>query len=156
DNMILMYIEFGMAHKYIDDLGRAVKRGLEAKAKRGWYPTVAPLGYLNDPHAPKGQKAILVDPERFPHVREMWDLMLTGTSTPPKTLKIATEKWGLRTRPGKPLSRSGIYRIFTSPFYAGSFEYPVGSDHWFQGNHQPMVSGAEYDRVQTLLGSKGR
>lgn len=156
DNMILMYIEFGMAHKYIDDLGRAVKRGLEAKARHGWYPTVAPLGYLNDPKSPKGQKAILTDAERFPLVRKMWDLMLTGAWTPPKILKIATEEWGLRTRPGKPLSRSGIYRIFTSPFYAGSFEYPVGSGHWFKGNHQPMISVAEHDRVQALLGSKGR
>jgi len=36
DNTILMYIEFGMAQKYIDDLSRNVKRGLRTKAEKGW------------------------------------------------------------------------------------------------------------------------
>src|SRR5581483_11727725 len=31
DNIILMYIEFGMAQKYVDDLSKNVKRGLRAK-----------------------------------------------------------------------------------------------------------------------------
>ena len=48
DNTILMYIEFGMAQKYIDDLSRNVKRGLRTKAEKGWYPGVAPVGYLNN------------------------------------------------------------------------------------------------------------
>src|SRR5580704_5552902 len=38
DNIILMYIEFGMAQKYVDDLSRNVKRGLRAKAVKGLYP----------------------------------------------------------------------------------------------------------------------
>jgi site-specific DNA recombinase len=49
DNTILMYIEFGMAQKYIDDLSRNVKRGLRTKAEKGWYPTSPPLGYRNNP-----------------------------------------------------------------------------------------------------------
>jgi len=31
DNVILMYIEFGMAQKYVDDLSKNVKRGLKTK-----------------------------------------------------------------------------------------------------------------------------
>ncbi len=46
DNIILMYIEFGMAQKYVDDLSKNVKRGLKTKIEKGWYPGVAPLGYL--------------------------------------------------------------------------------------------------------------
>ena len=41
DNLILMYIEFGMAQKYIDDLSRSVKTGLRTKAEKGWLPGVA-------------------------------------------------------------------------------------------------------------------
>src|SRR5713226_421929 len=48
DNVILMYIEFGMAQKYIDDLSKNVKRGLKTKVEKGWYPGQAPLGYVND------------------------------------------------------------------------------------------------------------
>lgn len=57
---------------------------------------------------------------------------------------------------GKPFSLSGIYRLLTDPFYYGSFEYPKGSGNWYRGKHPPMITVAEYDRIQTLLGRHGR
>src|SRR5712672_1264278 len=65
DNAILMYMEFGIAQKYVDDLSRNVKRGLKTKIENGWYPGVAPLGYVNDRMGVKGEKSVLNDPERF-------------------------------------------------------------------------------------------
>ena len=161
DNIILMYIEFGMAQKYVDDLSKNVKRGLKTKIENGWYPGVAPAGYLNHTDKMTGQNTLIKDPERFPLIRRMWDTMLTGLHTPPKILEKANTQWGFRTRPtrrmgGKPLARSAIYQIFTKPFYCGRFEYPSGSGQWYQGKHEPMITEAEYDRVQTLLGRKGR
>lgn len=44
DNVVWMYLEFGMAQKYVDDLSRNVKRGLRAKAESGWLPGPTPLG----------------------------------------------------------------------------------------------------------------
>ena len=79
DNLILMYIEFGMAQKYVDDLSRNTTRGLESKAQKGWQPGIAPLGYLNSKIEERGQRTILRDPERFDAVRRMWDYMLTET-----------------------------------------------------------------------------
>jgi site-specific DNA recombinase len=160
DNIILMYIEFGMAQKYVDDLSKNVKRGLKTKIENGWYPGVAPAGYLNHTDRITGQNNLIKDPDRFPLIRQMWDLMLTGLYTPPKILEIANTEWGFRTRPtrrrgDKPLSRSTIYRIFTTPFYYGWFEYPDGSGQWYQGKHEPMITEAEYDRVQALLGRHG-
>jgi DNA invertase Pin-like site-specific DNA recombinase len=160
DNIILMYIEFGMAQKYVDDLSKNVKRGLKTKIEKGWYPGVAPVGYLNNTVKISGENNLITDPERFPLIRRMWDLMLTGRHTPPRIRAIANNEWGFRTRPtrkmgGKPLCRSAIYQIFTKPFYSGYFEYPQGSGQWYQGKHEPMVTQAEYDRVQVLLGRKG-
>jgi len=161
DNIILMYIEFGMAQKYVDDLSKNVKRGLKTKIENGWYPGVAPAGYLNHTDKLTGQNTLIKDPERFPLIRQMWEMMLTGLHTPPKILEMANTEWGFRTRPtrrmgGKPLARSAIYQIFTKPFYYGRFEYPSDSGQWYQGKHEPMITEAEYDRVQTLLGRKGR
>jgi site-specific DNA recombinase len=161
DTTILMYIEFGMAQKYIDDLSRNVKRGLRTKAAQGWYPTSPPLGYLNDPSTGTGDPCLTKDPERFDLVRQMWDLMLTGQYSPPQVLEIANTEWHFRTRQtrkqgGKPLARSAIYRLFTDPFYYGWFEYPKGSGQWHQGGHEPMITEAEYNRVQILLGTKGK
>ncbi|MBI3418004.1 MAG: recombinase family protein [Verrucomicrobia bacterium] len=160
DNIILMYIEFGMAQKYVDDLSKNVKRGLKTKVENGWYPGVAPAGYLNVTNKQTGENNLIKDPERFPLIRRMWDLMLTGLYTPPKILDIATQEWGFRTRPtrkmgGKPMCRSGIYKIFNKPFYYGWFEYPTGSGHHYRGKHEPMVTEAEYDKAQALLGRHG-
>ena len=156
DNVLLMSVEFGMANQFILDLRQNTKRGLRAKAERGWYPGPAPLGYLNSPYKRKGDKEIVKDPERFNLVRKMFDLMLTGNYTPPKILEIANKKWGLRMRNGKPMYRSTIYRIFTNPFYCGTFEYPKGSGNWYKGKHERMITEDEYDKVQVLLGRKGR
>ena len=56
---------------------------------------------------------------------------------------------------GKPLARSTIYLMFTKPFYYGRFEYPKDSGMWYDGKHEPMITTAEYDRVQVLLGRDG-
>ena len=161
DNTILMYIEFGMAQKYIDDLSRNVKRGLRAKLEKGWFPSVAPLGYLNNPNKNRDGMDIIPDPERFSLIRKMWDLMITGSYSPPRILDIANQDWGFRTRPmgklgGKPLERSAIYNLLTNPFYYGYFEYPKGSGLWHKGAHEPMITEEEYDRVQMLIGRKGK
>ena len=156
DNVLLMSVEFGMANQFILDLSKNVKRGLRAKVEKGWLPTLAPIGYLNDKSKDRGKREIIKDPERFDLVRKMWELMLTEKYTPPKILKIATDEWGLRNSRGGFVSRSATYQLFTNPFYYGWFEYPKGSGNWYQGNHEPMITQEEYDRIQTLLGSRGR
>ncbi|HEU0050052.1 MAG TPA: recombinase family protein, partial [Nitrososphaera sp.] len=152
--------EFGMAQKYIDDLSRNVKIGLHTKVEKGWYPGIAPLGYLNNKHKDCGEKDLTKDPERFPLVRRMWDLMLTGLYTPEQIRELANEQWGFRTRQtrkggGKPLAHSAIYQLFSNPFYYGWFEYPKGSGQWYHGRHEPMVTREEFERVQMLLGRGG-
>ena len=84
DNVILMYIEFGMAQKYVDDLSKNVKRGMKTKLENGWLPGIAPLGYLNTTVKATGANILVKDPERFPFVRRMWDLMLSERYSPPQ------------------------------------------------------------------------
>ncbi|MFA6587591.1 MAG: recombinase family protein [Patescibacteria group bacterium] len=149
-----MQLEFGMAKKYVDDLSDNVKRGLRAKIAQGWMPGMPPLGYLND----RNTHTVIKDPVRFPLVRKMWDMMITGSFTPRKVLQIATDQLALRTRKfvrmgGGPVQYSTIYRIFTNPFYYGAILY---NNELFTGSHQPMISKSEYDRVQEILGLSSR
>ena len=116
DNVIVMAVELGMANQFIRDLSVDTKRGLRSKAERGWYPTYTPLGYTHNPYKQKGNKEIMKDPKCFDLVKKIFELMLTGNYTPPKILKKANEEWGLRTRTGKKIARSSIYRILTNPF----------------------------------------
>src|SRR3954465_1391037 len=156
DNVILMYIEFGFAQKYVDDLSKNVKNGLKTKIEAGWRPGVAPSGYLNYRDPQTKRSTVIKDPERFQLVRKMWDLMLTGSYTPNQIRNMANNSWGYRTRQrrklgGKPLSRSSIYLMFRDPFYYGRFEYPIGSGKWYDGEHVTMITRAEFNRVQTLI-----
>src|SRR3989344_5056848 len=139
-------------------LSKDVKRGLEKKIKLGWRPGIAPEGYLNTKTELRGENYIYKDPERFPLIRKAWDLMLTGNYTPPKILDILNNEWGYRTKKykkhgGTPLCKSVIYKIFTSLFYVGINEY---SGQQTPGKQELMVSLEEFDRVQFLLGRKGK
>lgn len=161
ENSILMYIEFGIAQKFVDDLSKSVKRGLNTKAEKGWLPSGAKPGYMNDKYAEKGSKTILKDPDRFPLMRRAWDCMLTGTYTVMQILRLLNDEWGYRTQKhkrigGKPMTRSQIYKTLIDPFYYGEFEYPGNSGVWHKGKHEPMITREEFERVQRLLGRYGR
>ena len=156
DNVLLMAVELGMANQFSRDLAVNVKRGLRTKAQMGWYPVQPPLGYMNSKTNEKGSNTILVDPERFRLVRKLWDMMLTGGHAPSALWRIANDEMNLRTRRGLKIVRSNIYRLFTNPFYYGAYEWPRGSGNWYQGKHEPMITPDEYDKVQMLLGTRGR
>lgn len=157
DDKFFLQLEFGMAKKDSDDKSINVKRGLATKVRLGWRPGTAPLGYLNDKSKERGERDIIVDPERFHLVRRMFELFLTGSYSVSKIRNIANTEWGLKTRQtkrmgGRPLSLSHIYNILTEPFYYGYFYW---NGELIKGKHQTMIKAKEYDTVQSLLGRKG-
>lgn len=148
----MLQIMFGQSKYYSDALSENVRRGNRTKVELGWRPNQAPLGYLNDPET----KRSIPDPERFPILRRMWDLMLTGSYSPEQIRHIANEQWGFQTRatkrwPGGPMQHSTVYRLFTNCFYAGWILWE-GTLH--AGKHEPMVSQEEFDKVQSILGRR--
>lgn len=154
DNVLVMQFEFGEATQYIRNLRTDVKRGMLRRLKEGYYPYMAPMGYIND----RNTRTIIPDPERFELVKKMWDLMLTGKYTPPKICQIANEKWGFRTPANRkigdiPLTNNGLYSIFSSPFYAGVMRV---SGTEYPGKHKPMITLSDFERVQYLLGRKDK
>lgn len=157
DNSLLMAVEFGMANQFIRDLSKNVKRGLRAKAEKGWYPGVAKPGYLNNKYLEKGEKSIMEDPVGFPLIKKAFERLLTGLYRPTQVWETLNYQFGYRTPKrkklgGKPLSRSGFYSIITDPFYYGDFEYPTGSGNWYPGKHTPMITQAQYEKIQKFLG----
>jgi hypothetical protein len=84
--------------------------------------------------------------------------MLFGIHTPRRIWEIATGQWGLRTKKrkrigGRLISLSAVYKVFSNPFYAGVI---LWHGRTYQGKQQPVVTLAEFDRVQALLGRPGR
>ena len=149
DNTILLYIEFGMAEKYIDDLSRNVKRGNRAKLERGGWPGRAPEGYVND----RLNKTLEADATRFTLLRRAWDHLLTGRYSIRQIWTTLNHDWGYRTSNRRPLALNSLYKIFTNPFYYGVMERKEGT---FPGAHRPIIQEAEFWRAQAILGKRGR
>lgn len=158
DNILQICLEMGMATQYSLDLSKDVKRGMEQKAKMGWRPGLACVGYMNDYFELKGQKRILKDPERFAIMRECWNLLLSGAYTVTNIHKKAVKELGLTIRSGRegrprPLGLTTIYQIFTNPFYYGEFDWDGDT---YKGGHEPMITRDEFERAQMILGTKGK
>ncbi len=158
DNVIQMSVEFGMATQFSIDLSKDVKRGMLQKAKMGWRPGKATVGYMNDYAGVRGEKTILKDPERFDLVKRCWELLLTKAYSVPRILEIATDEMGLTMRVGRKktprsMGLSTLYEVFTNPFYYGEFEW---DGEMYQGSHEPMITREQFELAQSILGSKGK
>lgn len=158
DNVIMMYLEFAMANQFIKELSTDTLRGLKAKAELGWFPGKVPLGYLHNPlkKRKKDQRHILEDEEIFVIVQKMFKRVVVGDLSPLQVLELASNKWGLRNNNGKKIAVSTFYRMLTNTYYYGDYEYPKGSGLWYKGKHKPIITVDEYDRIQFLLGKKGK
>ena len=157
---LLFSVESGMATQYVMDLSKNVIRGHDAKLRKGIFPNRPQIGYINFRNIETGESYIEKDPERYELVRKMWDLMLTGNYSANKILDIVNKNWGFKTKKtrklgGKELSRSAIYTMFTNPFYAGIITWR-GQEQPEPGKHEAMINLEEYDKVQVMLGKKGK
>ena len=143
-----------------DNKGVDVKRGMGKKARNGWLPGFAKLGYINytDPH---GNNTIVSDRERLDIIKQIFNLLLTKVHTPAEVYRIATKEYKLTTRPTKKypqkvISRSQFYNLITDAFYTCRYEYPKGSGNWIEGKHEQILTTPQFDDIQLYLGRKGK
>lgn len=152
DNTILSGVESLMNEESSKKLSEIVKARLKLKAERGVSSGLAVIGYSNTPNRLKGQRIIVPDKKRFDLCRKWWDYMLSGLYTVEQSLDQIT-KDGLRNRKGKIVSRSKAFDFFRDIFYTGNF---VQNGNTYIGTHKPMISMAEWLKVQQILDSKGK
>ena len=151
DNVLLMSVEFGMANQYVRDLSANVTRGLRAKARRGVYPSIAPLGYRNDVRT----RSIIVDKKKAPIIRAAFELYAEGKSRYDDIARFLFERdimtgatRGWTKGGGKPLKREQIAFLLSNPFYAGRFRY---AGEMYDGTHTPLISRELFEKVQKVL-----
>lgn len=158
DHLILQ-IHFGMANQYSRNLSKNVKRGnyYRFHKKRQWLGP-AKIGWLNVTNPTTGEKGIVKDPDRFPLIQKGIRLILTGSYTTMEVLYKINNEWGFRTRKtkrqgGKPLSKSAWYKLLADPYLYGLM---VRSEGEVIGSHTPMISQDDFDKLQIMLGRKGK
>ena len=148
-----------MANSYILSLSDNVRRSLEYNWSQGKWQSLAPIGYLNqkDKH---GKSIIVIDEERAPIIKRLFEEYATGLHTAQSLLILAC-KLGLTTKetyseetPQRKrfISRTKIYEILRNPFYAGIM--------CVKGNLMPHIHGKIidkklYDQVQQIMDAKG-
>ncbi|MDQ3848432.1 MAG: recombinase family protein [Thermoproteota archaeon] len=149
DNALITAVENAMSEQYVIDLKKNVERGMISKCEKGGFPHMAPVGYLND----RLNKTIVVDPERFSLLRRAWELLLKGSHSVPEIHDILINRWGYRHRitartPDGKLTLSGLYKIFSNPFYMGVFRFKGQTYvHCFPR----MVTKEEFEQAQAWL-----
>src|SRR3989344_4199523 len=144
----MLNIAFGQSKYYVDNLSENTKRGLRQKVRRGEYPGLAPVGYLNDVRT----KSIVVDKKKSVIIRKAFELYGQNSSRLEDIVNFLAQH-GILSSGGKKLHRDRISFILSNPFYYGHFRYS-GEVH--EGKHQPVVSKKIFDKVQEVMKQRGK
>ncbi len=150
NDKFLLMILCSQAKLENDNRGVNVKRGMKTKCQLGFRPNLTPLGYLNDHYSGKGLKKVFVDQKIAPFIKEMFEKVAAGASGRDIFAWHKNEA-NFRTRTGKLLTLSSIYRMLNNPYYCGTFEFPVGSGKWYKGSYEPIISKELFKEVQLKL-----
>src|SRR3989344_708756 len=134
-----------------DNRGINVKRGLKNKCEMGVRPGVAPLGYLNERSLERNKGRIIIDPLRAPIIKRMFHYVAESGASGRTLLGWLNDELNFKTRGNKRIALSAIYRILSSTFYYGYFEYPKGSGNLYKGTHEPLITKELFDEVRSLL-----
>jgi hypothetical protein len=135
-----------------DNRGKNVKRGLRFLCEKGKRPGNPPLGYklYRDPVNLAIKSKIVIDPERAPFIKKMFEYVgkdgLSG-----RQVNEYLHDEGFRTRKGKRVTLSMMYRMFKDQFYYGEFEYPEGSGNWYKGDYETIITKELWQEANNRL-----
>lgn len=164
DNLVVSAVEGAMSAEYVRKLKENIKRGQGGAALRGFRPCIAPIGYRNTKYRDERPESCEIDEPNFTIIRKVFDAILSRQYTPHQVYDLAIQEWGLKARKtrrnpnSRPISLHGFYNILSNPFYYGWYQYPAKHEElakWYQGNHTPLITKAQFDEVQQILGRRG-
>jgi DNA invertase Pin-like site-specific DNA recombinase len=151
NDKFLLMILCSQAKLENDNRGINVKRGHRAKCEMGFRPNTTPLGYENDHYSGKGQKKVFVDKTRAPIIKKIFEKVAYQKYSGRDIYDWLKDKTKLRSKNGKIINLSSIYRMLNNPYYCGLFEFPQGSNKWYNGSYEPIISRKLFDAVQKKM-----
>ncbi len=149
NDKFLLMILCSQAKLENDNRGINVKRGMKTKCELGFRPNMTPQGYLNDHYSGKGQKKVFVDKKRAPVIKQAFEKVAAGSSG--RDIYDWMKLVGFKTKSGKYLTLSGVYRMLNNPYYCGIFEFPIGSGKWYKGAYTPIITKELFAAVQQKM-----
>ena len=143
----MLNIAFGQSKYYIDNLCENIKRGIRQKLRRGEWPALAPVGYLNELR----HHTIIKDPERWQIVKKLFEAYAGGNHTIYSLQKLSLSLGLVSRRTNKQIVISKLVDMLTNPFYYGVF---LHKGEMYQGSHQPIITKQLFDEVQKVHSAK--
>lgn len=131
-------------------ISRRVMLGMAQKVENGGWPGQGRLGYSNVYWC--GKRIIEVDREVAPLILRAF-YMAEEPGILLRTILADVTQRGLRSKHGKPLGISALWKILTDPFYIGMLQY---KGKLFEGKHQPLITKECFDTVQANLAARRR
>lgn len=148
NDKFLLMILCSQAKLENDNRGINVKRGQKTKCEMGFRPNFAPLGYLNDYYSGKGLKKVFVDKKRAPIIKQIFEKVAYEDCSGRDIYDWLKDKTNFRSRNGKVLTLSVIYKMLNNPYYSGFFTY---DGKWYKGSYEPIISKELFDAVQKKM-----
>ena len=134
---------------YSRDNSRKTKKGMRRKFDEGWYPSWAPLGYVNIRDEATKKSIIIQDIKSASLVKKAFELYVTGDYSLTSLCK-ELNTLGLRGKLGGKISESTLQQILTNPFYYGLMRW---SGMEKMGKHKPLITKELFNRIQHILAS---
>ncbi len=123
-----------------------VKRGLRARVEMGFWPGMAPVGYLNQKRIDK-KCEIIIDPDRAPIIKQIFEKMAYEKWSGIKIYNWLKFQLNFKTVGNHNVTLGGIFRIIENPLYYGMFEYPKKSGNWYKGKYEPIITEELYRKA---------
>ncbi len=133
-----------------DNRGINTKRGMKTRAEMGHRPCIPALGYALEKRPEDKKNRVIPDPIRGPFIRQMFE-KVAYQHVSGRNLHRWMQEVGFRTKLGKTVTLSMIYRMLRNSFYTGKFEYPVGSGSWYKGDYEPLVPQHLFEEAGKVL-----
>jgi len=146
--LFMLQVAFGQSKYFSDNLSENTKRGIRQKLRRGEWPGLAPLGYINNTKT----RNIEPDPVKSKVIKKAFEEFAEGKHTL-QSLADRMSFWGMVSRKGKKLGNHTVHRILTNPVYIGLIVY---KGETYEGKFKPIVSRAIFENVQEVLKLKSK
>ena len=146
--LFMLQVAFGQSKYYSDNLSENVKRGIRQKLRRGEWPGLAPLGYVNNPKT----RNIEPDPVRARILKKAFEEFTQGKHTL-ESLGDRLSFLGVVSKNGTKLCKATLQRMLTNPVYIGVI---VHNDETYEGKFEPIVSRATFEAVQKVLRDRAK
>lgn len=141
-------IQMAVAEDYVRNLKAEIHKGQRGQLQRGFYPFMAPIGYLNNGK----NKLKTIDPVKGPLIKQAFELYASGQYSF-FSLRHELAKRGLTRANNTPISKGCLELFLANPFYTGVIHIRRTGEV-YQGAHEPLISPELFQQVADVRAGK--